>query len=209
MLIYEASSSSSIIPHLSQAFQQTGGELTHVLPLASSSCSLNDKLKKQKRQVFIIHASLELGIRLFQTAERMEMTGDGYLWLATNEITDLFHSINSTMTSSLKGMVGVTRYLPENIPAFLNFQRKFRSEYPEEEQDEPGIFAVQGYSAVKLLEIDFPENLHNWRPLPATSTEIVSMIGKGYHSVPSRNPVGLKATFSPCVERGFPMPPNM
>ncbi|XP_024979119.1 glutamate receptor 2.8-like [Cynara cardunculus var. scolymus] len=193
-LIYEtshlASPSSSIISHLSQAFRQTGSELAHTLPFTSGSCFLNKELevlKRQKRQVFIIHTSLELGICLFQTAKKLEMTGDGYLWIATNEITDLFHSINSTMISSLKGMVGVKSYFPENTPDFLDFRKrfrqKFRSDYPEEEQDEPGIFAVQGYNAVKLLEKDSPENFHHRRPIPATTVEIVSVIGKGYHSI--------------------------
>ncbi|KAJ9538517.1 hypothetical protein OSB04_031250 [Centaurea solstitialis] len=193
-LIYEtshlASSSASIISHLSQAFQQTGCELAHSLPLASGSSFLNKELevlKRQKRRVFIIHTSLELGIRLFQTAKKMQMTGDGYLWIATNEITDLFHSINTTVISSLKGMVGVKSYFPENTPDFQDFRQRFRqkfhSDYPEEEQDEPGIFAMQGYNAMKLLEKHSPENLHHWRPIPATIVEIVSVIGKGYHSV--------------------------
>ncbi|KAI3716234.1 hypothetical protein L6452_23434 [Arctium lappa] len=193
-LVYEtshlASSSASIISHLSQAFRQTGCELAQILPLASGSCFVNKELellKRRKRQVFVIHTSLELGICLFLTAKKMNMTGDGYLWIATNEITDLLHSINSTMISSLKGMVGVKSYFPENTPDFQDFRKrfrqKFRSDYPEEDRDEPGIFAVQGYNAVKLLEKDSPENLHHWRPIPATIVEIVSVIGKGYHSV--------------------------
>ncbi|KAI3789558.1 hypothetical protein L2E82_02357 [Cichorium intybus] len=192
-LIYEtlhlASSSASIISHLSQAFRQTGSELTHILPLAYGSF-LDEELevlKKQKRKVFVTHTSLELGIRLFQTAKKMDMTGDGYLWIATNGMTDLFHSINSTMITSLKGMVGVKTYFPENTPEFQNFRKKFRqkfrSDYPEEEQDEPGIFAVQGYNAVKLLENNSPENFRQWKPIPATTVEIIHVVGKGYHSV--------------------------
>ncbi|KAL7599493.1 hypothetical protein Lser_V15G25070 [Lactuca serriola] len=193
-LIYEtlplASSSASIISHLSQAFRHTGSELIHILPLASGSSFLDeelDVLKRQQRKVFVIHTSMELGIRLFQTAKKMEMTGDGYLWIATNGITDLFHSINSTMIASLKGMVGVKSYFPENTPEFQDFRKKFRhkfrSDYPEEEKDEPGIFAVQGYNAVELLEKNSPENFGHWRSIPATTVEIVNVIGKGYHSV--------------------------
>ncbi|CAH1425712.1 unnamed protein product [Lactuca virosa] len=193
-LIYEtlplASSSASIISHLSQAFRQTGSELIHILPLASGSSFLDeelDVLKRQQRKVFVIHTSMELGIRLFQTAKKMEMTGDGYLWIATNGITDLFHSINSTMITSLKGMVGVKSYFAENTPEFQDFRKKFRhkfrSDYPEEEKDEPGIFAVQGYNAVELLEKNSPEKIGHWRSIPATTVEIVNVIGKGYHSV--------------------------
>ncbi|GKC19517.1 extracellular ligand-binding receptor [Tanacetum coccineum] len=188
-LIYETShltsSLASIISHLSPALRKTGCALTHILPLPCNSYSLDeelDLLKKQQRQVFVLDTSLELGIRLFQTAKKMEMTGDGYLWIATNGITDHFHSINPTTTSSFKGMVGVKSYFPEDKPDFLNFRKRFRhkfhSDYPEEDQDEPGIFAVQGYNSVKFLEENTPE----YKPIPETVVEIVYVIGKGYHS---------------------------
>ncbi|KAI3789559.1 hypothetical protein L2E82_02358 [Cichorium intybus] len=192
-LIYETShlaSTASIISHLSQAFRQTGSELTHILPLTSGSCVLDEELevlKKQKRKVFVIHTSLDLGVRLFQAAKKMGMTGDGYLWIATNGITDLFHSIDSRMIYSLKGMIGVKSYFPENTPDFRDFRKrfrqKFRSDYPDEEHDEPGIFAVQGYNALKLLENVSLENFEKKRPLLQSPVEIVSVIGKGYHSV--------------------------
>ncbi|KAI3774958.1 hypothetical protein L1987_49523 [Smallanthus sonchifolius] len=190
-LIYETSSSSSIISHLTQAFRQTGSQLTHILPLTSGSCSLDEELEvvnRQQRKVFVIHTSLELGVRVFQTAKKMEMTGNGYLWIATNAITDLFHSVNSTIISSLKGMVGVKSYYQENSPDFLNFRRRFRqkfhSDYPEEDnQDEPGIFAVQGYNIMKTLQTASLENFHEWKQIPGNTVEIVNVNGKGYHSV--------------------------
>ncbi|KAK9078222.1 hypothetical protein SSX86_002279 [Deinandra increscens subsp. villosa] len=187
-LIYETSSSASIIFHLSQAFHQTGCELTHILPLTATSLSLDQELeiiKRQQRKVFVVHTSLEFGIRLFQTAKKMGMIGDGYLWIATNEITDLFHSVNSTTVSSLKGMVGVKTYFPENTPAFLHFRKRFRqkfhSDYPEDEPVEPGIFAVQGYDVMKKFQPSSPEKFR--KPIPASTVEIVHVNGKGYHSV--------------------------
>ncbi|KAM0017291.1 putative periplasmic binding protein-like I [Helianthus debilis subsp. tardiflorus] len=186
-LIYE---SAPIISHLTQAFRETGSELTHSIPITSSSCSLDEELevvKRQQRKVFIVHTSLEVGVCLFQTAKKMEMIGDGYLWIATNAITDLFHSVNSTVFSSLKGMVGVKSYFPESTPKFLNFRKRFRkkfhSDYPEDEQDEPGIFAVQGYNAMKMLEEASPEKFNEMKTVLANTVEIVNVNGKGYHSV--------------------------
>ncbi|KAL8235413.1 hypothetical protein R6Q59_021513 [Mikania micrantha] len=189
-LIYETDSSASIISHLTQAFRRTGSELTHVLPLSSGSSSLDEELevvKQQQRKVFVIHTSLELAVRVFQTAKKMGMIGDGYLWIATNEITDLFHSVNSIVISSIKGMIGVKTYFPENTPDFLRFRtrfrQKFRLDYPEEEQDEPGIFAVQGYNIMKTLETASPEKFQEWKPTQVNTVEIVNVNGKGYHSV--------------------------
>ncbi|KAJ0489702.1 putative periplasmic binding protein-like I [Helianthus annuus] len=176
----------SLVSHLSQAFRQTGSKVRNTLPLTSDSSSLDEELaaiKKQDHNAFLIHTSLELGVRLFQTAKKMEMTGDGYLWIATNGMTDLFHSINSTMISSLKGIVGVKTYFLENTSEFQHFRKRFHqkfiSDYPEEEQNEPGIFAMQGYNSVRLLE----KNFHKWKPISVTTVEIVNVIGKGYNSV--------------------------
>ncbi|MFS7994564.1 putative periplasmic binding protein-like I [Helianthus anomalus] len=161
-------------------------QVTNTLPLASDSSSLDEELaaiKKQDRNVFLIHTSLELGVRLFQIAKKMEMTGDGYLWIATNGMTDLFHSINSTMISSLKVIVGIKTYFLENTPEFQHFRKRFHqnfiSDYPEEEQNEPGIVVVQGYNNVRLLE----KNSHKWKPISVTTVEIVNVIGKGYNTV--------------------------
>ncbi|KAK1416724.1 hypothetical protein QVD17_25840 [Tagetes erecta] len=189
-LVYETSSSASIVSHLSQAFHQTGCVLTHISPLTSGSSSLDEELevlKRQQRKVFVVHTSLELGVSLFHTAKKMEMIGDGYLWIATNEITDRFHSVNSTVISSLQGMIGVKSYFRETTPEFLNFRRrfrrKFRSDFPEEEQEEPGIFAMQGYNSIEMIKTVSPEKLHDWKQIPAKTVEIVNVNGKGYHSV--------------------------
>ncbi|KAD6794514.1 hypothetical protein E3N88_05410 [Mikania micrantha] len=193
-LIYEtshlASASAAIISYLSQAFHQTGGELTHIVPLVSGLHSLSEELEVLKRQhhkVFVIHTSLELGINLFRTAKMMDMTGDGYLWIATNGITDLFHSVNPGKLSSLDCILGVKTYFAENTPEFLNFRKrfrqKFRSDYPEEDEDEPGIFAVQGYNTVRSLEQISLENSDHLRKIPATTVEVVYVMGKGYQSV--------------------------
>ncbi|PWA42969.1 Extracellular ligand-binding receptor [Artemisia annua] len=186
-LIFETShlahSSAPIISHISRAFRKTGSVLTHILPLMCSVDEELELLKRQQRQVFVIYTSLELGARLFQTAKKKEMTGDGYLWIASNQITDLLHSVNATMTSSLEGLVGVKSYFPRGTPDFQDFRKrfrhKFRSDYPEEHQDEPGIFAVQAYNVGRLLE-----NLgHQIPPRESSTVEIVNVIGNGYHSV--------------------------
>nr|XP_017225330.1 PREDICTED: glutamate receptor 2.2-like [Daucus carota subsp. sativus] len=100
-LIYEniptISSPELIVSQLSQALQKTGGELSYILTL--NSISLNSipkeliQLKKQKNRVFVIHSTLESCCRLYQNAKLMNMTGDGYAWIATNSITDQFHAI--------------------------------------------------------------------------------------------------------------------
>ncbi|XP_071704156.1 glutamate receptor 2.8-like [Rutidosis leptorrhynchoides] len=205
-LIYETSHSTSspasIIYYISEACRKTGCVLNHILPLTYSSC-FSDELQVLKKQqhnykVFVVHTSLELGVRLFQTTKKMEMTGDGYLWIATNEITNLFHSVNSTMISSLDGMIGVKSYFPEHTPDFANFrnrfQQKFRLDYPEDEQYQPGIFAVQGYNIVKFLKKNSFVNVDLKGPILERRVEIINVIGKGYHSVYWTHGLGFSTT---------------
>lgn len=214
-LIYENLHSLSIpslfVSQLSQAFQQTGGELTNIIPIASFSFNSFDKqlkeLKKKKCRVFIIHTSLESGFWLYQTAKKLEMTGDGYAWITTNRISDLFHSISPTKMYSMQGLIALKTYFPENSPEFQdfrkNFRAKFRTEYPDEENDEPGIFAAQAYDTMRAIfdnnKCDTDELLErisaaNFCGLsgkiqytdrtiaPANTVEIVNVIGKSYQS---------------------------
>ncbi|XP_023771324.1 glutamate receptor 2.9 [Lactuca sativa] len=209
VIIYEAShlaSTASIISPLSQAFRQTGSELNHILPLTSGSCLLEEELevfKKQQVKFFVTHTSLELGIRLFQEVTEMEMTGVRYLWIATNGITNRFHST----ISSLKGMAGVKSYFQENTPDFRDFRKRFRQnssfDYPEEEEDEPGIFGVQGYKTVKLLEEMSPENFDRKIPPPQSTVEIVNVVGKGYHSVHRTEGSGFSETIDDGVNEAM------
>nr|KAJ0204342.1 hypothetical protein LSAT_V11C500274850 [Lactuca sativa] len=212
-LIFESShlaSTASVISHLSQAFRQTGSELNHILPLTSGSCLLEEELevlKLQEVKVFVIHKSLELiKVRLFKAAKKMEMAGDGCLWISTNGITDLFHSINSTMISSLKGMDGIKTYLLENTPDFLDFKKRFRlklrSDYPEEEHDEPGIFSVQGYNSVgELFELISPENFDLKIPLEQNNQGFQRPLNLAYDYYDALSRIHEYLDFTqPCIE---------
>ncbi|KAL6314717.1 hypothetical protein AAG906_027064 [Vitis piasezkii] len=158
-VVYEdiPSSATGAILQLSEALKDVGIEIGHLLPLPplSSSSSLVEELHSLKEgqcRVFVVHTSLQLGVHLFETAKKMEMMKEGYIWIITDTISSLVHSIKaSTISSSMDGIVGVKSYFNETTPQFKifrgKFRRKFISEHPDEEKNEPGIYAAKAYDA--------------------------------------------------------------
>ncbi|KAK1371879.1 Glutamate receptor [Heracleum sosnowskyi] len=203
-LIYEnfhtLSSPELISSQLSKALQHFGVELSHTFALTSITLNSLQKelnqLKKQKHRVFVIHATLESGYHLYQNAKKLNMTGDGYAWITTSGISDLFHSVSPKKLASMQGIVGTKTYFPENSPQFQDFRKRFRSKfrniYPDEEFDEPGIFASQAYDAmwdllykhniINLFQRISSADFANWNVAPARVVEIVNVIGRSYQS---------------------------
>ncbi|KAK1384375.1 hypothetical protein POM88_022110 [Heracleum sosnowskyi] len=109
-----------------------------------------------KCRVFVIHSTtLESGYRLYKNAKKLNMTGDGFVWIATNIITDLFHSVSPKNMSLMQGIIGTKTYFQENSIEFQNSRKRFRSQYkniyPDEEYNEPRIFASHAYDAIRRI----------------------------------------------------------
>ncbi|KAK3030270.1 hypothetical protein RJ639_039853 [Escallonia herrerae] len=160
--VYEDVDSSSIrvTSHLSDALNKVGAEISHLIALPPLTSSYSKELEKHKQEqgtTFVVHTSLASAVRLFHTAKRMRMVGKDNLWVVTSAVTDLLHSLNTTTLSSMQGIIGVRSYFPESKPQFQDFSKRFRqkfcTEYPEEENYEPGIFAVQAYDATSMVAL--------------------------------------------------------
>lgn len=160
-VIYEDTDSAAtdVIPCLADTLKQVGSEIGYLLALppftANSSSPLSDKLeglKGRQSRVFVLHSSLSMAVHLFQAANELGMMEEGYVWITTDSITSLIHSVNSAIISSMQGILGVKSHFSESGPRFqdfyLRFREKFHSLYPKEDNHEPGIFALQAYDAV-------------------------------------------------------------
>lgn len=161
-VIYEDTDSASddILNHLYGALQDAEVQVSGLLPLPSfaSFNTLHDELEKLKSgqcRVFVVHASLGLAERMFRKAKEMKMMESEYVWITTDSITSLVHSMNSSVISSMQGVLGVRRYLPDTGQDFHEFSQKFvgcfRQRYPEEKNHDPGIFALQAYDAARAV----------------------------------------------------------
>ncbi|KAH7512617.1 hypothetical protein FEM48_Zijuj12G0109900 [Ziziphus jujuba var. spinosa] len=169
-VIYEDrdSSANEFLPQFSFALREVNAKITHLLPLppCPSSSMLSrelENLKRDQTRVFVVHlSSSQLGVQLFQKAKEMNMMEKDYVWITTDPLTGLVHSFNSSIISSMQGVLGVKRYFPDDSNRFHDFRNKFRKrfdlEHPEEDNNEPGIFAVQAYDAAWTVALAMKEN---------------------------------------------------
>lgn len=150
-----------VLPHLSYALRQVGAEISHLValqPFASSSLIEElEKIQKDQCRVFVVHLSVPLAAQLFEKAKEMKMMEKDYVWITTDPITSLVNSFNASSISSMQGIIGVKSYFPESGNQFQDFYhtfcRRFRSEHPEEGNNEPGIFAAQAYDAARAVAL--------------------------------------------------------
>lgn len=217
-MIYEDgdSSSTEVLSQLSAALTEVGSELSNVLaipPLGFSSLSQQlEKLREGQCRVIIVHLSFPLALHLFETAKRMNMMGEGHVWITTGTFTNLVHTLNASTISNMQGIIGVKSYIPNQRYHYANFyhtfRRKFRSENFEEFNHEPGIFAAQAYDAAwmvidamretnqkggqllldKILHSNFTGlsgtiQFTDHKLAPAHTFQIINVIGRSYREI--------------------------
>ncbi|KAF5185774.1 Glutamate receptor 2.2 [Thalictrum thalictroides] len=159
--IYEDTGSAtfSILPYLIDALQEVGSSVDNMVPLTplTSLFEVLEKLKRQQCKVFIVHTSLSLAQNIFLQAEKLSMMETDTVWITTTSITDHFDFLNSSVMSTMQGVLGVMTYYPQTGAQFkdfnMRFQRRYRLEHPEEFNSEPGIFALQAYDAVRAVAL--------------------------------------------------------
>ncbi|KAL7599489.1 hypothetical protein Lser_V15G25074 [Lactuca serriola] len=194
--IYEDinSASTQVIPHLMEAIKDSSVEISSIVKLSplSSSFSLPKQLEsisKEQCRVFLLHSSLETGVRLFQNAKNMGMMEKGYVWITTSLITDLLHTVNSsTFSTILEGVLGIGSFFSQFDDFSTKFQKKFKLEQPEEENNIPGVFAVQAYDATLIVALALTNNNTSWqsvdqKPPASHKFPIINVIGKYYREL--------------------------
>ncbi|KAI7750403.1 hypothetical protein M8C21_013420 [Ambrosia artemisiifolia] len=180
--IYEDINSASIqvIPHLMEAIKDSSVQMSNIINLSSlTSSSLLEQLemiKSQQYRVFLVHTSLEIGVRLFQNAKSMGMMEKGYVWITTNLITDVLHTADPSTFLTMEGVVGLGSFFTDTGSQFHDFSTKFRTKFrieqPEEENNMPGIFAVRAYDATLIAALTLSEkNMSGQKFMDAVSSQ--------------------------------------
>ncbi|KAK6934202.1 Ionotropic glutamate receptor [Dillenia turbinata] len=159
-ILYEDSDSyaNGVFPYLSDALHNIDvvvAEFVALPPVSSFLVEVLMRLKEGQCRVFILHSSLELALKIFETAKKMEMMEKNYVWITTDAITNMVHSVDPVSLSFMQGILGVKGYFSEsgeNIKLFnKRFSERFHAKYPHEENHEPGIFAIHAYDAVWVV----------------------------------------------------------
>ncbi|KAJ0081246.1 hypothetical protein Patl1_10592 [Pistacia atlantica] len=94
-------------------------------------------------------------IHLFREAKKMGLVGTDSVWIITETITSLLDSFNTSVISSMEGAVGIKTYFSEDTTSHkyfkAQFKTKFRSENPEEDRSDPGIYTLKAYDSIKIV----------------------------------------------------------
>jgi hypothetical protein len=147
---------------LSDSLRAVGSEIEQHSTLPSLSSLSSDpklaieeelkKLRSKSNRVFVVLlSSLESAILLFEKANQMGMMEKGYVWIIADEIASLLDSVDSSITYNMQGVIGFQTSFESSSETFkrfkIKFQKKYGSQYPEEENANPSIFALRAYDA--------------------------------------------------------------
>ncbi|KAI3688981.1 hypothetical protein L2E82_46927 [Cichorium intybus] len=155
------SSSPGLLTHFSDALQLVGSTIeSHfsfppLHTLSNQGIFIEGKLRKLRmkgNRVFILlQSSLASCILLFEKAKQLGMMEKGYVWIISDDISSLLDSVDQSVISSMQGVVGFKTNFKDTSESFrdfkLQFRRKFRIKYPNEEYANPSIYAARTYDA--------------------------------------------------------------
>ncbi|XP_019160341.1 PREDICTED: glutamate receptor 2.8-like isoform X2 [Ipomoea nil] len=84
-------------------------------------------LKSIQTRVFLVHVSTSMRSHIFHLAEISRMMIEGYAWIfTTDSLSNSLSSMDSTVTSSWQGAVGIRPYVP-NSENLENFKARWKS----------------------------------------------------------------------------------
>ncbi|OMO89096.1 Ionotropic glutamate receptor [Corchorus olitorius] len=148
-----------IIPYLTDALQEINARVPYRSVISSSAT--DDQISKElyklmtmKTRVFIVHMSPYLGTRLFAIAKKIGMMKEGYAWIVTDGMTNLWSLRDLSIVDSLQGVVGVRTHVPKSnvLEDFrVRWKTKFQQDNPTIINAELNIFGLWAYDATFAL----------------------------------------------------------
>ena len=96
-----------------------------------------------------------MATHLFQEARRMDFMGKDSAWIITDSISSFLDSMDTSVIPYMEGALGIKSYFSKSSSSFLEFstqfQKKFKSENPEEDNAQPGIPALRAYDSFAVI----------------------------------------------------------
>ncbi|XWS17898.1 hypothetical protein CRYUN_Cryun33cG0108000 [Craigia yunnanensis] len=148
-----------IIPYLTDALQEINARVPYrsVIPTSASDDQISQELYKlmtMPTRVFIVHMPPSLGTRLFAMAKQIGMMREGYAWIVTDGMTNLWSLTDPSTIDSMQGVLGVRTYVPRTneLEDFrVRWKRKFQQDNPSIINAELNIFGLWAYDATFAL----------------------------------------------------------
>ncbi|XP_073137096.1 glutamate receptor 2.8-like [Henckelia pumila] len=162
ILIYEDSDyGNGIVSYLANAFQDVNARVSYrtIIPLTTTDDFLLQELYKMKAmqtKVFVVHVSSSLASKLFLKVNEAGMMGEGYAWIVTSELMDLFFSLDSHVVDSMQGVLGVKPVIPRSrkLDSFTKrWKRKFLGDNPDILEAELSLYGLWAYDTLWALAV--------------------------------------------------------
>ncbi|KAI7730978.1 hypothetical protein M8C21_006827 [Ambrosia artemisiifolia] len=153
---------------LSEALQKIGSFIEHsvVIPHFTSSFDPKETIRenlvdvvttKQSRVFIVLKSSLQAATRVFEEANKLGLMGPDSVWILGDDFSSFLDSLDASVFRHIQGALGVKTYYSHKSTHFLdfksNFQKVLRSNYPEEDKFEPGIYAIRAYDSIETISL--------------------------------------------------------
>ncbi|GKV03091.1 hypothetical protein SLEP1_g15458 [Rubroshorea leprosula] len=157
-----------VIPYLFDALEEINVRIPYrsVISPEATDQEIEEELHKlttKQTRVFIVHMTPILGSRLFDIAKEVGLISEGYVWIMTNGMTNLWSWMDHSDMESLQGVIGVRHYVPKSkeLESFkVRWKRKFLQNNPSMVNAELDIFGLWSYDAAFALAMAV-EKLNN------------------------------------------------
>ncbi|KAI4323970.1 hypothetical protein L6164_023539 [Bauhinia variegata] len=177
--------SEEVISCITRTFQEAN---VHVSYLAAIHQSPDDnqivqelhKLTTLTTRVFIVRMSPMFGFRLFAMVKDIGMMSEGYVWILTSEMTNQLASLNSSITDTMQGVLGLGAYFPKT-KEFQHFRAGWKSKFQQENPTTLGrelnVYCLWAYDVVTAVAMAVQKA--GVKEFVAFKIQIINVFGDG------------------------------
>ncbi|CAB4265946.1 unnamed protein product [Prunus armeniaca] len=186
-----------VIPFLTDALEEVDARVPYrsAISLSATDGQIIEelyKLMEMQTRVFIVHMRTDLSSRLFAKAREIGMMTEGYVWLTTNGIPNELRSLNSSVISSMQGVLGIQTYVPQTtkLEEFMSrWKRQFQQDNPTIIDAQLHVFGLWAYDSAFALAMAVEE-------VGTASFEVSQYSRKLSHALSSMRFKGIAGDFS-------------